>query len=117
MDTHDYNDNELQAKMAALRANSSSDRKYKNPDDFYDAVEKHGAYTNSEKANMWNDYQKGKDFEQVVSQHSKPMEIKFSPSVNSYNDFKKKLIMIIRMMILRSLITMKGGNKYGYNTR
>lgn len=90
VDTHDYNDNELQAKMAALRANSSSDRKYKNPDDFYDAVEKHGAYTNSEKANMWNDYQKGKDFEQVVSQHSKPMEIKFSPSVNSYNDFKKK---------------------------
>ncbi|MCR0200995.1 hypothetical protein MKC79_09760 [[Clostridium] innocuum] len=87
VDTSEYDEEKLMRDLESLKSDDIKPRKYNNQDDFFDAVERNGSYSNARKAEMWNDYQNGKDFEQIVS---KPMEIKFSPSVNSYNDFKKK---------------------------
>ena len=86
VDTIEYDEEKLMRDLESLKSEDTKPRKYNNQDDFFDAVERHGSYSNAKKAEMWNDYQNGKEFEELVS---KPMEIKFSPSANSYNDFKQ----------------------------
>lgn len=67
IDTNGFNEDEFMNKFASLKIEEPSQREYESEKEFFSAVDKYGQCPNYMKANMWNDYQKGKSFEEIVS--------------------------------------------------